>query len=113
MQSWYSVVVSGSPKSERNVRAPRSHFHLRRSFAAVAPFFICSDALPDTNGGRQPLRGAAAHTGSVSIWQVGEQPSPTSSLPSSHSSPQFDCCTPSPQSVAPLTAAQVPLPSHS
>src|SRR6185369_5649638 len=58
---------------------------------------ICNVDFPGTNGSLQPVSGAAGQPRPISIWQVGEQPSFGSVLPSSHSSVQLPCTTPSPQ----------------
>src|SRR5262245_11307188 len=64
------------------------------------------------------VSGKSGMQASASSWQVAEQPSPSSLLPSSHSSPRTSCSTSSPQNSKRQSAAQpspsaVPPSSHS
>src|SRR4051794_3127000 len=78
------------------VRRPFSHFHPRASLVSGDLSFSWNDALPGTNGRRQPTVGLGLQLNS--IWHVAEQPSPLVVLPSSHSSPQPASTIPLPQS---------------
>src|SRR5690348_16352243 len=66
---------------------------------------IWIEALYGVHGRRQPLSGPAVHPRPGSTRHVGEQPSPASWLPSSHSSLQLGSRVPSPHTIeSPLHA---------
>ena len=90
-------MVSGVPNSATVVREPLIHFHTSESPVSGVLSLSWTDALPGTNGRRQPTCGVEPQMNSV--WQVDEQPSPLVVLPSSHSSPQLAWTTPSPQII--------------